>query len=219
MRIIWGSANAMNCDFASHILTQKQPDLNVTTANTLAQCHAHLREEGDPPAPDDRLALPVSKTPPTVVILDVGLPDMDGVEGFARFLGDRSAAIPVVAMGPASSLAEIRDFLRVGAAGYIAHSMTVDGIIGAINLIAAGEKYVPTHLINQETKFRDMSMLTTRELEVLRGLMNGRSNKEIATQLRLSEVTIKHHLKGLRAKLGARNRTHAVSRAIELGIA
>ena len=62
------------------------------------------------------------------------------------------------------------------------------------------------------------SQLTGREQEVLEGLLGGNSNKEIARKLRLSEVTIKHHLKSLRSKLGARNRTHAVCRAIELGI-
>ena len=61
--------------------------------------------------------------------------------------------------------------------------------------------------------------LTGRERDVLNGLLSGQSNKEIARTHGLSEVTIKHHLKSLRSKLGARNRTHAVCRAIELGIA
>ena len=60
--------------------------------------------------------------------------------------------------------------------------------------------------------------LTGREHDVLSGLLAGSSNKEIARSLNLSEVTIKHHLKSLRSKLGAKNRTHAVCRAIELGI-
>ena len=60
--------------------------------------------------------------------------------------------------------------------------------------------------------------LTGREHDVLSGLLTESSNKEIARNLSLSEVTIKHHLKSLRSKLGARNRTHAVCRAIELGI-
>ena len=60
--------------------------------------------------------------------------------------------------------------------------------------------------------------LTGREHDVLSGLFAGSSNKEIVRSLNLSEVTIKHHLKSLRSKLGAKNRTHAVCRAIELGI-
>ena len=66
---------------------------------------------------------------------------------------------------------------------------------------------------------RQNSTLTGRERDVLNGLLTGLSNKEIAREHGLSEVAIKHHLKSLRSKLGARNRTHAVCRAIELGIA
>ena len=66
---------------------------------------------------------------------------------------------------------------------------------------------------------RQNGTLTGRERDVLNGLLTGLSNKEIAREHGLSEVTIKHHLKSLRSKLGARNRTHAVCRAIELGIA
>jgi DNA-binding NarL/FixJ family response regulator len=66
---------------------------------------------------------------------------------------------------------------------------------------------------------RNQGWLTGRERDVLNGLLSGQSNKEIARKHGLSEVTIKHHLKSLRSKLGARNRTHAVCRAIELGVA
>ena len=72
---------------------------------------------------------------------------------------------------------------------------------------------------NEPVRSRNSNYLTGRERDVLNGLLAGQSNKEIARVHGLSEVTIKHHLKSLRSKLGARNRTHAVCRAIELGIA
>ena len=86
---------------------------------------------------------------------------------------------------------------------------------------AAGETYVPVELMVRDEPIRNKasSYLTGRERDVLNGLLAGQSNKEIARVHNLSEVTIKHHLKSLRAKLGARNRTHAVCRAVELGIA
>lgn len=202
MIIIWGSANAMNRDVAAQILTEKQPGLVVKPAANLCDCRD----------------LAQSEITPDVIILDISLPDLESVESFVQFGADVDHVAPVVVMGPALSMTEIREFLRAGAAGYLSHAMNADGIVGAVNLIVAGEKYVPSDLINYETNLRDISMLTVREQEVLQGLMAGRSNKEIATQLNLSEVTIKHHLKGLRSKLGARNRTHAVCRAIELGI-
>ena len=72
---------------------------------------------------------------------------------------------------------------------------------------------------NEPIEHKVSSYLTGRERDVLNGLLAGQSNKEIARVHGLSEVTIKHQLKSLRAKLGACNRTHAVCRAVELGIA
>ena len=88
-------------------------------------------------------------------------------------------------------------------------------------LLKVGEQYVPAELFDQEeqTGPNQDGWLTGRERDVLNGLLSGKSNKEIARAYGLSEVTIKHHLKNLRSKLGARNRTHAVCRAIELGLA
>ena len=88
-------------------------------------------------------------------------------------------------------------------------------------MINVGEVYVPAEILAQEEQVNRTGRhwLTGRERDVLNGLLSGQSNKEIARTHGLSEVTIKHHLKSLRSKLGARNRTHAVCRAIELGIA
>ena len=85
----------------------------------------------------------------------------------------------------------------------------------------AGETYVPVEMMarNEPVRSRNSNYLTGRERDILKGLLAGQSNKEIARVHGLSEVTIKHHLKSLRSKLGARNRTHAVCRAIGLGIA
>jgi DNA-binding NarL/FixJ family response regulator len=96
--------------------------------------------------------------------------------------------------------------------------MSADALVGAIKLIAAGEIFVPVDMMNASSEEARDRLLTKREREVLTGLLAGQSNREIANHLSLSEVTIKHHLKGLRSKLGAKNRTHAVCRAIELGL-
>ena len=76
---------------------------------------------------------------------------------------------------------------------------------------------LPADMIADDALQSNKQFLTGREHDVLLGLLTGSSNKEIARNLSLSEVTIKHHLKSLRSKLGARNRTHAVCRAIKLG--
>ena len=77
---------------------------------------------------------------------------------------------------------------------------------------------LPADMITDDTLQSNNQFITGCEHDVLSGLLAGSSDKEIARNLNLSEVTIKHHLKSLRSKLGARNRTHAVCRAIELGI-
>ena len=104
------------------------------------------------------------------------------------------------------------------AAGYLTYSMSPAATLSAIKLIADGESFVPADILADENMMVGKCHLTGREHDVLSGLFAGSSNKEIARSLNLSEVTIKHHLKSLRSKLGAKNRTHAVCRAIELGI-
>ena len=104
--------------------------------------------------------------------------------------------------------------------GYIPKNIGIKAFYSAITLMAEGEIFLPadhgTH--RSENSFLPSNWLTGREQDMLAGLLAGKSNKEIARKHGLSEVTVKHHLKSLRGKLGARNRTHAVCRAIELGI-
>ena len=110
----------------------------------------------------------------------------------------------------------VTDLVAAGGAGFLPYSLTEDAFLGALRLIMAGERYVPV----------DMALvsagpaidLTRREHDVLAGLRAGMSNSEIADLLALSEVNVKHHIKSLRGKLGARNRLHAVCRANELQI-
>ena len=90
-------------------------------------------------------------------------------------------------------------------------------ILNAIKLIASGEIFVLAHMMGDDI-YAHSQFLTRREHDVLSGLLAGPSNKEMARDLNFSELTIKHHLKSLRSKLGARNRAHAVCRVIELGI-
>ena len=102
-------------------------------------------------------------------------------------------------------------------AGYLTYSMSSAAILNSIKLIASGEIFVSPDMMDDDI-YAHSQFLTRREHDVLSGLFAVRSNKEIARNLNLSEVTIKHHFKSLRSKLGARNLTHAVCRAIELGI-
>ncbi|MGB0803418.1 MAG: response regulator transcription factor, partial [Candidatus Puniceispirillaceae bacterium] len=103
-------------------------------------------------------------------------------------------------------------------AGFLPYHMSSDALLGALRVLAAGERYLPADMVVRRGVPAGDIILTLREHDVLSGLRSGLSNKEIADNLSLSEVTVKHHIKSLRGKLGARNRVHAVCRANELDI-
>jgi len=153
-----------------------------------------------------------------MIALDLEMPDMRGLSSLVDVRQKLIRQIPVALIGPNASRRTIRNMLMAKASGYLTYSMESGATLNAIKLIASGEVFVPAETITDEDVMFGDNSLTGREHDVLSGLLSGQSNKEIARHLNLSEVTIKHHLKGLRSKLGAKNRTHAVCRAIELGI-
>jgi len=153
-----------------------------------------------------------------MIALDLEMPDMRGLSSLVDVRQKLIRQIPVALIGPNASRRTIRNMLMAKASGYLTYSMESGATLNAIKLIASGEVFVPAETIADEDVMFGDNSLTGREHDVLSGLLAGQSNKEIARHLNLSEVTIKHHLKGLRSKLGAKNRTHAVCRAIELGI-
>jgi DNA-binding NarL/FixJ family response regulator len=120
-----------------------------------------------------------------------------------------------------SFVSSFGDFLGDHGAAFRAYLLGTDALLAALQMVAAGEVYVPVEMMAADSPItpRSQGCLTGLERDVLNGLLSGQSNKEIARKHGLSEVTIKHNLKSLRSKLGARNRTHAVYRAIELEVA
>ena len=205
MKILLGYENSLCRDFINDHLTHLNADISLIVASTLRECMQIAAE-----------------TPQiSVIALDTEMPDMNGVAGLRQMISQCSGQIPVALIGSMRRSSEIRDFLTVGAAGYLTYSLSAQALLAGLRMINVGEVYVPADVLAQEEKVTRTGRhwLTGRERDVLNGLLSGQSNKEIARTHGLSEVTIKHHLKSLRSKLGARNRTHAVCRAIELGIA
>ena len=157
---------------------------------------------------------------PDLIILDTGLTDVKGLSGLSKIVEVTQQNIPIAMMGPPTSHSEMRMALDAGAVGYIPKNIGIKAFYSAMTLMAEGEIFLPAdhggH--KSENSFLPENWLTGREQDMLAGLLDGKSNKEIARKHGLSEVTVKHHLKSLRGKLGAKNRTHALCRAIELGI-
>jgi two-component system, NarL family, nitrate/nitrite response regulator NarL len=151
-------------------------------------------------------------------LVDEALPGMGGLAGLGALILERPAT-PLALMSASTSRALADAALAVGACGFVPKKMAARAMVSAVRLMAAGEKFAPMGLLHAApAPTSPLSALTSREVSVLRGICAGKSNKEIARDLDLQEVTVKLHAKTLCRKLSARNRTHAAMIARSAGI-
>ena len=151
-----------------------------------------------------------------LVLLDYNMPGMMGLTGLARMKAANEGR-PVAILSGTATPTIAREAIAAGAAGFLPKTLDARTMISAIHLMVAGRTYVPFDFLEREAA-RTVGNLTERETEVLRGLCEGKSNKEIARDLTLQEVTIKLHVKTLCRKLDARNRTQAAMIARDLSL-
>lgn len=155
-----------------------------------------------------------------LILLDYAMPGMDGLKGLERMLAVVDA-VPVAIMSGTASKQVAEDALALGAIGFLPKTLGAKSLVNAVRFMAAGERYVPVSFLQapEPTAASGIAaQLSQREREVLDGLLRGASNKEIARELDLQEVTIKLHVKTLCRKLGAKNRTQAAMAARDAGI-
>jgi DNA-binding NarL/FixJ family response regulator len=154
-----------------------------------------------------------------LALLDLDMPTMKGFTGLARALAAGQGAHVALMSGSISrELAEAA--MEAGAVGFVPKKLASRAMVAAVRLMARGENFVPVGLLRSDiAPGAPLAMLTRREVSVLRGVCEGKSNKEIARDLRLQEVTVKLHVMTLSRKLGARNRTHAAMIARNGGLA
>jgi DNA-binding NarL/FixJ family response regulator len=169
---------------------------------------------------------------PDVVLMDVRMPVLDGIQATAQITGEASGGErPRILMLTTFDLDEhVYDALGAGAAGFLLKDVTAERLFDAVRVVARGEALLaPTvtrRLIAEFARMRSrptrrtvsLDALTPRETEVLRLLAQGLSNPEIAARLHVSEETVKTHMSRLLNKLGLRDRTQAVITAYESGL-
>jgi DNA-binding NarL/FixJ family response regulator len=164
---------------------------------------------------------------PDVALLDVRMPRTDGLAA-VRALREQGATTPVVLLTTFDEDAVLLEAVRVGVAGLLLKDVDVEDLASALRTAAAGQKMIlPSVTGHAEGKAREVPAgfaasslpqdLTPRELEVLRLVAGGFSNREIAHALGTAEGTVKNQASSILSKLGVRDRTRAVLKALELG--
>jgi DNA-binding NarL/FixJ family response regulator len=154
---------------------------------------------------------------PDVTLMDLRLPDMTGIDALKAIRGESPDA-RVLILTTFEGDVEIQRALQFGARGYLLKSMPPRELLEAIRAVHAGRKVIPPEVGSHLTEHLGEEALTGREIDVLRQVAAGNRNQDIANQLSISEETVKVHVKHIMQKLGASDRTEAVTIAIRRGI-
>jgi DNA-binding NarL/FixJ family response regulator len=154
---------------------------------------------------------------PDVALMDLRMPDMNGIEAIRAIRTEFPSARIVVLTTYAGDVQAL-GALKAGASGYLLKSMLRKDLLDTIRTVHAGKRRIPPQIASEIAEHAADDALTEREIDVLRRVGSGNSNKQIAIQLAISEGTVKAHMKSILPKLGAHDRTHAVMIAVKRGI-
>jgi DNA-binding NarL/FixJ family response regulator len=153
---------------------------------------------------------------PDVTLMDLRLPGTNGTDALIAIRGEFADA-RIIMLSMSDGDAEIQRAIRAGAAGYLLKTMPNEQLLAAIRAVHAGRKQVPAEVAAKLVEHLGAESLSGRELEVLRLIRDGHRNKHIADRLGIAETTVNFHIKNLVDKLGANDRTHAVTIAVRRG--
>jgi len=154
---------------------------------------------------------------PDVVLMDLRMPKQDGVTAI-RAIRAANPDARIVALTTYEGDADIHRALSAGACAYLVKDVLVEELVRAIRAAAAGKRLIPPSVASTLAEFTPRVDLTAREVEVLRLVAKGLSNREIGRVLGRTEGTVKVHLKNMHEKLGVEDRTEAVTLALQRGI-
>ena len=163
-----------------------------------------------------------------LVLLDIDLPGIDGLTALPE-LRELAPSVPIVVLSGSENALDVQRALDNGSVGYIPKSCSGHKMLTALRIILQGDIFVPPRLMSKLGKYppvidmsgknsNSRSLLTSRQIEVLKLMTDGLPNKSIARTLDLAEGTVKLHVSAIIHALNAKNRTHAVTEALRLGI-
>lgn len=212
MRLLLADDHRLVREALSFYLRQAEQDLDIVQASDLdeARCKLAIDQDFD------------------VVILDLRMPGMNGLAGLEA-VRRQAPSVPVIILSGNIGQQETLDAVSKGAAGVISKDLGGSALVNALRLVLSGEIYIPSLVVSGIAaagqredvavgQRRALGNLSARELDVLRMLTRGCSNRRIADELGVAETTVKMHLRNAFEKLGARNRVEAVRVALNAGV-
>lgn len=154
---------------------------------------------------------------PDVTVMDLQMPELDGVAATSAILEECPDA-RVIMLSTYRGDAQAYRALKAGACGYMLKSTVRTDLLTALRTVHAGRRHIPPEIAAELAEHLIETALSARELEVLKRVAAGNSNRAVASLMCLSEDTVKSHMKNISSKLGANDRTHAVMIAVKRGI-
>ena len=154
---------------------------------------------------------------PHITLMDLQLPNLGGVDAILKIRADDPAARFIV-LTTFDGDEDIFRSLQAGAKAYLLKGMTLDELVSTIQAVHSGRTLISPAIAEKLAERMSTQALTNRELKVLERIVSGRANKEIASDLQISEATVKSHINSLLGKLGVSDRTHAATVALQRGI-
>jgi DNA-binding NarL/FixJ family response regulator len=206
MKILIADDQLLFRDGVCRILTEWRADVCILEAEAL----------------DEALTVLAGHSDIDIILLDLMTPGMEGFLGL-HAISKTAPQARIVILSALDDTEHIRRAAKLGAVGYVSKTEKSQVLVKALQLVLAGESYLPvgvlegaeeaTESVGAKGEVLNFRRLTLRQLDVLRALINGQSNKDIARSLKLSEGTVKLHVGSILRLLGARNRTEAAAKA------
>jgi DNA-binding NarL/FixJ family response regulator len=202
LKILLVDDHSLFRDGLKYVLLQLGDDVEISEAGTCKDAFSHVKGSDF-----------------DIILLDLKMPDMTGIEALQR-LRKMTPMTPIVILTASEEVHTIRQVMGKGAMGYIPKSLTSEIMIKALQLILEGGRYVPDHALKVSAQNQGPNLydLTKRQMEILKLLKDGRSNKDIASQLNIADNTVRVHISGIFQVLGVSNRTEAAMIALKEGV-